>query len=90
MYVFRLKEHYERLLQGCKVMRIHLPYTAEELSSITMDLVERCGYRQDIYIRPLAFKGEERVAVLKLQELSDSLVIFPVPLAAYMDLESGG
>ena len=88
MYVFRLKEHYERLLQGCKVMRIDLPYTAEELSSITMDLVERCGYRQDIYIRPLAFKGEERVAILKLQDLSDSLVIFPVPLAAYMDLES--
>ena len=35
------------------------------------------GHREDIYIRPLAFKGEERIANLKLQDLSDSLVIFP-------------
>lgn len=88
LYVFRLREHYERLLQGCKIMRIKVPYTAEELSNITLELVERCGYQQDIYIRPLAFKGEERVAVLKLQDLTDSLVIFSIPLGAYLDLEA--
>ena len=26
MYVFRPREHYERFLQGCKVMRIKVPY----------------------------------------------------------------
>jgi branched-chain amino acid aminotransferase len=88
LYVFRLREHFERFLQGCKIMRIKVPHTAEELSNITLDLVERCGYQQDIYIRPLAFKGEERVAVLKLQDLTDSLVIFPIPLGAYLDLET--
>ena len=88
LYVFRLKEHYGRFLQGCKIMRINIPYTVEELSNITLDLVERSGYQQDIYIRPLAFKGEERVAVLKLQDLTDSLVIFPIPFGAYLDLET--
>ncbi|MDA0987956.1 MAG: branched-chain amino acid transaminase [Chloroflexi bacterium] len=88
LYVFRLKEHYERFLQGCKIMRIKVPHTAEELSSITLDLLGRSGYQQDIYIRPLAFKGEERVAILKLQDLSDSLVIFPIPLGAYLDLDA--
>ena len=88
LYVFRPREHFERFLQGCKIMRIKVPHTAEELSNITLDLVERCGYQQDIYIRPLAFKGEERVAVLKLQDLEDSLVIFPIPLGAYLDLET--
>ena len=88
MYVFRPKEHYERFLQGCKIMRINVPYTAEELANITLDLVERCGYQQDIYIRPLGFKGAERVAVLKLQDLEDSLVIFTIPFGAYMDLEA--
>ena len=88
LYVFRLREHYERFLQGCKIMRIKVPYTAEELSNITLELVERSGYQQDIYIRPLAFKGEERVAVLKLQDLTDSLVIFPIPLGAYLDLDA--
>ena len=87
MYIFRPREHYQRLLQGCKVMRINVPYTADELTDITVDLVERCGYQQDIYIRPLAFKGAERVAVLKLQDLSDSLVIFTIAFGAYLDLE---
>ena len=88
LYVFRPVEHYERFLRGCKMLRINLPYTAEELSEITLELVSRSGYQQDIYIRPLAFKGEERVAVLKLQDLADSIVIFPIPLGAYMDLEA--
>lgn len=88
MYVFRPEEHYKRFLQGCKIMRIDIPYTAEELANITVELVELCGYQQDIYIRPLAFKGAERVAVLKLQDLSDSLVIFTIPFGAYMDLEA--
>ena len=88
MYVFRPREHYQRLLQGCKVMRIKVPYTADELTDITVELVEKCGYQQDIYIRPLAFKGAERVAVLKLQDLSDSLVIFTIAFGAYLDLEA--
>jgi branched-chain amino acid aminotransferase len=88
LYIFRLKEHYQRFLQGCKVMRIKVPHTAEELSEITLELVKRSGYRQDIYIRPLAFKGEERVAILKLQDLTDALVIFPIPLGAYLDLDT--
>jgi branched-chain amino acid aminotransferase len=88
MYVFQPEEHYKRFLQGCKILRINLPYSVEELTKITLELVERSGYQQDIYIRPLAFKGEERVAVLKLQDLSDSLVMFTIPFGAYLDLEA--
>ena len=89
MFIFQPQAHYRRLLQGCKVMRINLPYDEEELSRITVEMVERCGYKQDIYIRPLAFKGTERVAVLKLQDLKDdSIVIFAIPFGAYMDLEA--
>ena len=87
LYVFRLKEHCERLLQGCKIMRIAIPYSADDLCGIVLELVERCGYQQDIYIRPLAFKGEERIAVLKLQDLSDSLCVLTIPFGAYLDPE---
>ena len=78
LFVFRLREHCERLLQGCKIMRISLPYSADDLCGIIMEVVERSGYRQDIYVRPLAFKGEERIAVLKLQDVSDSLCVVTV------------
>ena len=88
LYIFRCLEHYERFLEGCKVMRISLPYSAQDLTDITVDLVRRSGYQQDLYIRPLAFKGAERVAVLKLQELEESITIFPIPFGAYLDLEA--
>ena len=87
LFVFRLREHCERLLQGCKIMRISLPYSADDLCGIIMEVVERSGYRQDIYVRPLAFKGEERIAVLKLQDVSDSLCVVTVPFGAYLDPE---
>ena len=88
LYLFRLEEHYERLLAGCKIMRINLPYSAGELCNITTDMVERCGYRQDIYVRPLAYKSEERVATLYLGHLEDGFTVFAIPFGAYLDLEA--
>jgi len=87
-YIFRMREHYERLLTGCKVMRIRLPYSPQELCDITVQMVERSGYSQDIYIRPIAYKSEERVATLNLDPLSDSFSVLAVPFGAYMDLEA--
>ena len=52
IYLFRLKEHYKRMQNGCQVMRINLPYTVEELCQITIELVSKCGFKEDIYVRP--------------------------------------
>ena len=87
MFIFRLREHYERMGSGCKVMRIKLPYSVQELCDITVEMVEQCGYREDIYIRPLAYKAEERVATMNVTPLSDGFTVFAVPFGAYMDLE---
>ena len=27
IYIFRLKEHYERLLNGCRLLKIEIPYS---------------------------------------------------------------
>ena len=88
LYLFRLEEHYERLLAGCKIMRINLPYSAGELCNITTDMVERSGYRQDIYVRPIAYKSEERVATLNLNHLEDGFTVFAIPFGAYLDIEA--
>ena len=59
IYLFRLKEHYHRMRNGCQVMRISLPHTIDELCQITIELVRRCGFQEDIYIRPLAYKNAQ-------------------------------
>jgi branched-chain amino acid aminotransferase len=84
MFVFRPREHYERLLQGCKIMLLDIPHSVDELMKITIELIERCGYREDLYIRPIAYKSEELVANLKLHELSSDFALITVPFGSYI------
>ena len=85
MYIFKLREHYERMLRGCKMLWIDVPYTAQELCDITVEVVERSGYTEDLYIRPVAFKAEEKVANLNLKALSDGFFCLAVPFGNYID-----
>ena len=82
--IFRLREHYERLLRGCRFLMLDIPYTLEELCDITVELVERNRHQQDIYIRPLAYKSAEMVANLKLQDLASDFTLITVPFGNYL------
>ena len=85
MIIFRLKEHYDRLLRGSNILKMDLGYTSQEMCDITVDLVKSNGYKEDIYIRPLAYKSQELIANLKLHELEDDLSIIVIPFGAYID-----
>ena len=37
--IFRMKEHYQRLLDGSKLMMIDLPYSCDDLCEITIELM---------------------------------------------------
>ena len=83
--IFRLKEHYERLLRGCQILRINLPYSVDDLCKITTDLLEKNGFAEDVYIRPLAFKGEQLVANLNLNTVADEFMLIIQPFGNYID-----
>ena len=85
MYMFKLREHYERMLRGCKMLWIDIPYSADDLCDITREVVERSGFRQDLYIRPMAYKSEEKVANLNLRSLQDGFFCLAVPFGNYLD-----
>jgi len=84
VHIFRLREHYERLLQGCRLLMLDIPYSLDDLCQITVELVERNGHNQDIYIRPLAYKSAEMVANLKLQDLVSDFTLITVPFGNYL------
>jgi len=88
IYVFRLKDHFDRLRRSCRIMRIEFPYSDEELHSITTKLVEMSGYREDIYLRPLAYKSSEVLGV-RLHDLEDDFLIFIAPFGPYLDIDKG-
>ena len=88
LYIFRLKEHLARLLQGCKLLMLDIPYSLDDLCTITTELVHRCGYSEDIYIRPLAYKSAERVANLKLHELESDFCLMTMPFGSYLEADA--
>ena len=85
LYVFKLREHYQRMLQGCKFLWIDLPYSVEELSVITVEVLERSGFQEDVYIRPMAYKSEEKVANLNLRDLGDGFFCLAIPFGSYIE-----
>ena len=87
LFIFRIKEHYERLLQGCDMLMLDIPYSVDDLCKITLGLVKESGYKQDLYIRPLAYKSEELVANLKLQEIESDFTLIMVPFGDYLDTD---
>jgi branched-chain amino acid aminotransferase len=87
MYIFRLREHYERLLNGCRFLDIKLPFSTEELCKMTVDLVKNGDLKQDIYIRPLAYKSQKAFGV-RLHDLESNITIVAIPWGSYFDAES--
>ncbi len=86
LYLFRLKEHYQRMLRGCRLLNIDLPHTLDELCQITVEMAERCGFKEDIYIRPLAYKGSQALG-LRLHGLEDDFLVFAIPWGPYLDMD---
>lgn len=87
LYILKGMEHYKRFLNSCKILRIECPYTAEELFDWTLQVLKMNGYREDVYIRPLAFKAS-RVIKVTLSGLRDEVAIFTVPMGDYVKTEN--
>jgi branched-chain amino acid aminotransferase len=79
-----MREHYERFERSCRLLRVDLTNTVDELCDITLEILKRNAPRQDTYIRPLAYKGAQSVGV-NLKGDSE-LSIFTVPMGNYVEL----
>jgi len=55
------------------------------LCAITVEVLERSGFQEDVYIRPMAFKAEEKVANLNLRTLGDGFFCLAMPFGSYLD-----
>jgi branched-chain amino acid aminotransferase len=87
LYVFRLREHFERMANSVKIVRIALPGDPDALSEIALELLRKNGFKSDVYVRPLAFKAARSVKVA-LHGLRDGFGMYAFPLGAY--LPTGG
>jgi branched-chain amino acid aminotransferase len=60
--VFRLPEHMRRLIDSCRVYRMDLPYTLEQLSDAVLETIRANNFKS-CYIRPLIYRGYAQLGV---------------------------
>lgn len=86
LYIFRPHRHFQRFLESCRLLNIVLPYDVEELIAIAVELLRRDDYRQDAYLRPIAYKATEDITP-RLYDLDDEFTMFSRPQGNYIKLE---
>jgi branched-chain amino acid aminotransferase len=84
LYLFRTKEHYQRLRRSARILRIGLSYSDDDLCDITAELCARAGYEEDVYIRPIAYKSEEVIGP-RVHDVADDFLVFVIPFGNYLD-----
>ena len=88
LFIFRMREHYERFHRSRGILHIELPYSVEQLGEITVELLRKEDARTDTYIRPLAYKATEGIGV-RLHDLEDEFALFALPFGKYIEKEEG-
>jgi branched-chain amino acid aminotransferase len=55
---------------------------------ITAQVVATCGFREDVYIRPIAYKSGEVIGP-RLDGVESDFLCFVIPFGNYLDLDAG-
>ena len=88
LFVFKLPEHYERMVSNCKVLKLKLDHDVKELCAITVDLLRRNQPKEDTYVRPIAYISSEGLGP-KLIGYETGFAIYTIPLGDYIDTSVG-
>lgn len=88
VYLFRLREHFERMAGSVKILSLKLPGSVDELCTIARDLVRRNEYKEDAYMRPTCYISSEVIGV-KLHGLETGFCMYAVPFGSYIDIDRG-
>ena len=88
IYLFRVKEHFERLHKSARILNMTLAYSVDELFDITLKLVEMCGFEEDIYVRPMVYQSGEVLGV-RSHDVENDFFIFVAPFGPYFSGDEG-
>lgn len=60
-FIFRAREHYERLLSNAHLLEMKVPTSADEFIKLSVELLKQNNFFDDRYIRPLIFKNAQKI-----------------------------
>src|SRR5207249_9145133 len=88
VYLVKLQKHFQRLLNSTRLFRIDIGHDLQQLCDVAIEVVSRSGYREDVYVRPIAYKASPVIKV-GLLHLEDAFCCFSAPMGQYFDITKG-
>ncbi|MBI3781205.1 MAG: branched-chain amino acid transaminase [candidate division NC10 bacterium] len=88
LYVFRLVEHFCRMLRNCRVLKLNIGKDEKELSEIATELLRKNHPETDTYIRPIAYVDSDGLGP-KFVGYPTGFAMYTIPLGDYIDVSSG-
>ncbi|MBA5851289.1 branched-chain amino acid transaminase [Clostridium sp. cel8] len=82
LFGFKFKEHYTRMLQSAKTLNLNIPYTVEDLSKFTVELLKKNNFKCTTYIRPIIYNDAQDIGP-SLTNAEPKVVIYCQPLNKY-------
>jgi branched-chain amino acid aminotransferase len=79
LFIFRLKDHMDRLHKSASIYSISVQYSSDELCTAAVELIKNVSIRASCYIRPLTFIGQHGIDlnVTKDSPTHTTIIIFP-------------
>lgn len=87
--IFRMREHYERMVKNSVLLCLQPEYTVDDLMDITTKLIEKNAPTTDTYIRPTLYKGDIDMISPSLIKPKTEFCLWSASLDQYVDTEKG-
>jgi len=88
LFVFRPQDHFRRFLDSARLLNMSFDTTPGDLVEAVRSLLLAEDYKEDCYIRPLAYYADEGIGV-RLHDLTPAISIVSMPYGRYLDNEEG-
>jgi branched-chain amino acid aminotransferase len=88
LYIFKMREHLERLRDSARVMRMQ-PVPVEELKSVCVSLLKLNAFREDVHLVPAAYLGYGEGFLSLSKTCDEGLFVSAIPRPGGKWLEVG-
>jgi branched-chain amino acid aminotransferase len=88
LFVFRPEDHFRRFCDSARLLRMELAFGPAELTRGLVELLRAEGHRQNWYIRPVGFYGDQSIGV-RLHGLTAVVGMAAIPMGSYLGRENG-
>lgn len=89
LYIFRLREHLERLQRSMKLVHLPLDYSLDTLIEATVELARKNDFAEDTYFFPLAYTADSYHTRYDSGQVQATLQIVTRPMPSHLGAGKG-